>query len=157
MHATDSFDPDFVDLLQALTVNDVEFVVVGAFALGRHGYVRATGDLDILFRPSPENVRRLTVALAAFGAPAPLTDPAGLLVPDTVTQLGVRPHRIDLLNSLSGVSLDEAFAGAVFSDIGGHHVPLLGLEELRRNKLATGRESDLRDVAELDRITRRSR
>jgi len=82
-------------------------------------------------------------------------DPAGLLVPDTVTQLGVRPHRIDLLNSLSGVSVDEALAGAVFSDVGGHHVRVLGLEELRRNKLATGRESDLRDVAELDRITRR--
>ncbi len=45
MHATDSFDPDFADLLRALTGNDVEFVVVGAFALGRHGYVRATGDL----------------------------------------------------------------------------------------------------------------
>jgi hypothetical protein len=156
MHATDSFDPDFVDLLQALTVNDVEFVVVGAFALGRHGYVRATGDLDILFRPSPDNVRRLIVALAAFGAPAHLTDPAGLLVPDTVTQLGVRPHRIDLLNGLTGVSVDEAFAGAVFSDVGGHPVPVLGLEELRRNKLATGRESDLRDVAELDRITRQN-
>ena len=155
MHATDSLDPDFADLLQALAVNDVEFVVVGAFALGRHGYVRATGDLDILFRPSPDNVRRLVLALAAFGAPTSLTDPAGLLVPDTVTQLGVRPHRIDLLNSLSGVSVDEALAGAVFSDVGGHQVRVLGLEELRRNKLATGRESDRRDVAELDRITRR--
>ncbi len=60
---------------------------------------------DILFRPSADNVRRLTVALAAFGAPANLIDSAGLLLPDTVTQLGVRPHRIDLLNSLSGVSV----------------------------------------------------
>ena len=149
-------DPDFADLLQALSANSVEFLVVGAFALGRHGYVRATGDLDILFRPSADNVRRLTAALNAFGAPAHLTDPAGLLLPDTVTQLGVRPHRIDLLNTLSGVSLDEAFAGAIRVAVGGLQVPVLGLEELRRNKLATGRETDLRDVAELDRITRRT-
>lgn len=99
--------------------------------------------------------RRLTEALSAFGAPARLTNPAGFLLPDTVTQIDVRPHRIDLLNSLSGVSVDEAFAGAVCSEVGGHPVPVPGLEELRRTKRGTGRESDLRDVAKLDRIARR--
>lgn len=143
---------DFEDCLRELLRHEVEFRVVGAFALARYGYVRATGDLDILFRPTPANVARLSTALAAFGAPPHSTDPASLSNPDSVLQLGVRPLRIDLLNSLSGVTLEEAFAEPVMAAFGSVSYPVIGLEALRRNKLSTGRPSDLHDVAELDRL-----
>jgi hypothetical protein len=60
---------DFVDLLRALAAAQVEFLIVGAHALAAHGIPRATGDLDVLVEPTPENARRVIEALGAFGAP----------------------------------------------------------------------------------------
>jgi hypothetical protein len=65
----DMLDADARDLLAELIEGGVEFLVVGAHALAAHGLVRATGDLDVLVRPEPENARRAWAALHRFGAP----------------------------------------------------------------------------------------
>ena len=62
-------NPDFADILSALSAAGVEFLIVGAHALAAHGVPRATGDLDIWVRPTPDNAARTLRALAAFGAP----------------------------------------------------------------------------------------
>jgi hypothetical protein len=138
--------PDFVAMLSALSGEGVEFMLVGAHALAAHGFVRATQDIDILVRPTPENARRVFTALRTFKAPLFDLAETDLLDPDVVYQVGVAPNRIDLMNDISGVSWEEAWAGRTEITIEGMHVPVLGMEEFVRNKRASGRPKDRADL-----------
>ena len=151
MTALDGLNPDFRDLLVALLDEDAEFLIVGAFAVAFHGAPRATGDLDVVVRPSPENARRVWRALVRFGAPI---QSVGLTEQDlaragTVYQIGLPPRRIDVLTELSGLSFDEAWESREAAQLGGRRLYFLGRAALIRNKLATGRPKDVADVASL--------
>lgn len=148
----DVWSPDFEDFIGCLVEHEVRFVVVGAYALGVHGVVRATGDLDVLYRPTRANVRRLSKALVEFGAPPVVIDEDALLTPDIVTQFGQPPSRIDLLNAIDGVSFAEVWRGAIRVTIGAHPVRVIGLQELRKNKRASGRRKDDDDLRRLDAL-----
>ncbi len=139
---------DFLDILRALVEAGVEFLVVGAHAMAVHGVPRATGDLDLVARPSRPNAARVIRALRAFGAPIDThgVTQADFEVPGRVYQLGLPPRRVDLLTTLTGVDFEEAWASKVFVDVEGMAIPFLGLDALRRNKAATGRERDLLDL-----------
>jgi hypothetical protein len=141
---------DFVEMLSALSVAGVEFLVVGAHALAAYGRPRATGDLDIWIRRSPENAGRAYEALRAFGAPLFDLTLEDLEKPDNVFQIGVVPCRIDLLTSISGVDFDVAWANRTFLKIDGLPVPCIGRSDLLANKRAVGRPRDLADIAELE-------
>lgn len=151
---TSALAGDFRDCIEILNAHKVVFILVGGFAVGWHGVVRATGDIDFLYEQSPKNVKRLCAALEEFGAPTQLIDAEFLLSPEAVTQIGNEPLRIDLLASISGVRFEKARAGAVRTDIGGQRLLILGLDELRANKRATGRAKDKED---LRRLTLRSK
>ncbi len=138
--------PDFVAMLSALSAEGVEFILVGAHALAAHGFVRATQDIDILVRPTPENARRVFAALRSFKAPLLDLTEADLLNPDVIYQVGVEPNRIDLMNDIPGVSWDEAWSGRTEVVIEGVRVPVLGIEEFVRNKRASGRPKDRADL-----------
>ncbi len=138
--------PDFVAMLSALSAEGVEFMLVGAHALAAHGFVRATQDIDILVRPTPQNASRVFAALRTFKAPLFDLAEADLVDPDVVYQVGVEPNRIDLMNDISGVSWEEAWAGRTEITVEGIRVPVLGLEEFVRNKRASGRPKDRADL-----------
>lgn len=148
---------DFRDCIDALNGHGVSFVLVGGYAVGYHGVVRATGDIDFLYQQTPENVERLCRALRDFGAPEHVIDPEFMLSPDAVTQIGSVPLRIDLLASISGVSFAEVRAGAVAVELEGRRLLIIGLRELRRNKQATGRSKDKQDLRLLPRAPRAGR
>lgn len=145
---------DFRDMLAALDGAGVEFLIVGAHALAVHGIVRATGDLDVLVRPSAENAARVVRALRAFGAPleAHHVTEADFAAAGTVYQIGLPPRRIDLLTEISGVAFDDAWSHSVTSLVEGRAVRFLGRDELIRNKRAAARDKDLVDVAALERL-----
>ncbi len=140
---------DFVEMLSALNAAGAEYLVVGAHALAAHGVPRATGDLDIWVRGTPENAGRVLAALRAFGAPLFNLTTDDLSCPETVFQIGVVPVRIALLTSISGVGFEEAWSGRISASIEGVTFGVLGREELLRNKRATGRPKDLLDVESL--------
>lgn len=98
------FNDDFRDMLTCLVDANVEFVIVGAHALAAHGFPRATGDIDVLVRPSEENAARVMEALAAFGAPTAAhgIEAADFAKPDQVYQLHGGKRRAPLLSSLPG-------------------------------------------------------
>ena len=146
---TDALADDFRDFLAALSAHRVDAVLVGGYALGVHGVVRATGDIDFLYRRTKANVARLCVALTAFGAPASVIDETALLTPETVTYFGEPPHRIDLLSDISGVTFAEVWRGSVVVELDGTPVRVIGLAELQRNKAATGRAKDAADLRAL--------
>ena len=147
-----ALSPDFLDFIACLDEQHVDFVLVGAYALGLHGVVRATGDLDILYRRSRANVRRLLAAMQEFGAPAEVIDQQALLTPDIVTQFGQPPFSIDLINAIDGVTFAEVWKGAVAVAIARRQVRVIGLDELRTNKRATGRKKDKDDLRRLDSL-----
>lgn len=143
--------PDFSDMLSALSDAGAEFLVVGAHALAAHGAPRATGDLDVWVRPTPENAERVLHALVAFGAPMQNLSAADFFRPDHVVQIGVEPVRVDLLTAIEAVAFDEAWAERETAEVGGLSLPVLSRRHLIQNKRATGRPQDRADVERLER------
>ena len=86
---------DYRDILLNLSKNRVKFLLVGAYAMATHGYVRATGDLDIWVEAGFKNSKRIAKALSEFGAPSSMYDEETFCKKDIVLQLGVEPCRID--------------------------------------------------------------
>jgi hypothetical protein len=136
---------NYVDFLRAACDHSVEFVIVGAMALAIHGMPRYTGDLDLLVRPSADNADRLIRALISADFPVPF-EAADLVKPDQVCFIGWPPCRIDFLTGICGVSFDEVWQGRVESVVSGLVLPVIGLETLLRNKVASGRLKDLADA-----------
>ena len=147
---------DFLDILTALLEREAEFVVVGAHALAIHGAARATGDIDIFVRPSPENAHLVYRALEDFGAPLSAHGLSKDLLAKagTVYQIGLPPRRIDILTQIDGVGFDEAWKTRVHHQTGHLTIPFLGREELVRNKRAAARPKDLLDLALLEEMQR---
>ena len=130
---------DFRDLLAEFNARQVEFLLVGAHALAAHGHVRATQDLDVWVRPSPENATRVIEALRVFGAPLHDLTEKDLTTPGLVFQIGVEPIRIDVLTVIDGVQFDEAWAERMISKFADQPVAVLSKEHLIKNKLASAR------------------
>ncbi len=147
--ATAVLPPDFKEFLQLLDQNGVEYLLVGGYAVGYHGYVRATADMDIWIAVNPANAARAVSALRAFGFDSPQLSEDLFLTPGNIVRMGVPPFRIELFSSISGVSFDECYRGRVQAIIDGVRVPVISLSHLKANKKASGRSKDLVDLEHL--------
>lgn len=141
--------PDFKEFIRLLNDRSVRYLVVGGYAVALHGHPRYTKDLDVWVEPDPENIDRILDALKAFGFGSLELDADDFLEPDTVIQLGRPPQRIDLLTGLDGVVFDESHATRQEVAIEGISVSFIGLDQLRKNKKASGRHQDLADLERL--------
>ena len=141
---------DWREFLELLNSRGVDYVIVGAQSLAFHGRPRHTGDLDILVRPTPDNALLLLALLNQFGFEQSSFKETDFLQPEQIIQLGRVPNRIDLLTSLTGVTIDEAFDAKVSAIIDGLPVFVLGRDALIRNKRAVGRPQDLADLSALE-------
>ena len=139
---------DFKDFISLMNANGVEYVIVGSFALSFHGHPRATGDMDVWIRRSPENASRILKALDEFGFGS-LGVTGDDLLEDKVIQLGQPPVRIDLMTELDGLIPDEVWAGRIAGRFGDMSVFYLGREAFVRNKRSLGRHKDLADLEAL--------
>jgi hypothetical protein len=146
---------DFAEMLGALCDQRVEFLVVGAYALAAHGLPRSTGDIDLWVRPTRENAARVWQALQAFGAPLFNLTQEDLEEPGIVFQIGLPPNRIDILTRISGVEFEEAWGNRLEIQVEGRPIPVLGRQELVKNKQASGRPKDLLDVQALEPDTQK--
>lgn len=140
---------DFKELLELFNVHKVEYIIVGAYALGFHGVPRYTGDLDILVKPDSSNAERILKALAAFGFGDVGLSAADFEKQDNVVQLGHPPIRIDIITSITGVSWDSAWSGKIEGSFGGVDVQYIGRKEYIVNKMALGRKKDMADLEAL--------
>ncbi|MBD3220522.1 hypothetical protein GF314_04700 [bacterium] len=141
--------PDFRELLALFGEREIEFLIVGGFALAHHGAPRFTGDLDLLVRPTPDNAARVLDALDAFGFGSLDLSIDDFTRDDSVVQLGLPPVRIDLLTSLSGVDWETAWRGRETVRYGDIAAQVIGRSELVANKRALGRTQDLADIEAL--------
>jgi hypothetical protein len=142
-------NPDYRDMLSAFADAEVEYLLVGAYALAAHGHPRATGDMDLWVRRSSENAERVLQALSVFGAPLSDVETEDFQTPDTVFQIGVSPRRIDILTTISGVDFQEAWPERMEIGLEGLMIPVLGRKHLVQNKRALGRPQDQADIDRL--------
>ena len=141
-----SWNKDYFDMLSMFNAENVEYLLVGAYAMAVYGCPRSTGDIDLWIRPTSANAERVWAALKKFRAPLANLTVRDFESLDLVYQMGVAPQRIDLLTALSGVEFEEAWKNRQQVEVSGLPVSVLGLRELIANKLATGRAKDLLDV-----------
>lgn len=139
-------NPDFRDMLSALSGEGAEYLLVGAHALAVHGHPRATRDIHIWIGTAGQNPVRVWRALERFGAPLEGLTQDELTRPDLVFQVGVPPHRIDLLTSLDGVEFAAAWTRRTEVELDGLLVPVISRVDLIATKRATGRPQDLADL-----------
>ena len=137
---------DFRDLLELFNKHEIDYIIVGAYALGFHGAPRYTGDLDIFARPDPINAKSIIQALDKFGFGTVGLTAADFEEEGKVVQLGFPPVRVDIITSITGVTWDQAKSGRVEGHFGDVPVHYIGKNEFISNKRALGRKKDLADL-----------
>jgi hypothetical protein len=149
---TSSFSKDTLELFQLLNKFQVKFLIVGGYAVNYYGHLRLTGDIDIYFSNSDQNVLRLYDALSEFwGGDIPyLSKAEELKDPDLVVQYGMPPNRVDLINNIDGIDFADAWntkEGAVVP-FEGKSITLyyIGLDLLIKNKEKVKRAKDIDDL-----------
>lgn len=140
---------DFKEFLKLLNSNQVEYLLVGGYAVGYHGYPRATADLDIWISMQPDNGEKLVKVIKEFGFDLPEVKPGIFLEENKVIRMGVPPIRIELITTIDGVKFEECYSKRVQGRIGGVDVNVINLEQLKKNKKASGRYKDLNDLEHL--------
>jgi len=124
-------------------------VLIGAYALAAHGFPRATADIDVFVKPSPENAPVLYKTLEEFGAPLKNISQDDFAYPGIILQIGVAPRRIDIMTKIDGLTYDEASRGKDIIEIESLLIPVISKQNLIINKLATGRDKDKIDAKNL--------
>jgi len=142
----------FLEFLALLEKHRVEYVVVGGYAVGVHGFPRYTGDLDVFVATSRTNAEGLMDVFAEFGFASLDLKPDDFLELDTIVEIGREPVKIQVLTSIDGVTFDRCREDRVSVEMAGLSVPFIGFDSLLANKAATPRAKDKIDLEELRRI-----
>lgn len=152
---------DIRGLLQELVGDGVEFLIIGGVAVGYHGHVRATKDVDVVPAPDPANLVRLAHALEQLEAevegtedfnPEELPDP---LDPEALAEGGnwvllTRLGRLDIMQWIGDDALWEKLSPAAIEDeIAGLSIKIVGYDDLVMLKEKAGRPEDLTDLQRL--------
>jgi hypothetical protein len=140
---------DLREFIELLNSAKVKYILVGGHAVAHHGFPRFTGDIDLFFDWSAENVGRLSNVLKDFGFESLSLELAASAKPGMVFQLGRPPYRIDLLPAIDGVSFGEAWSTRERAVLDGLEIFILSKPLLLRNKRASGRAKDLEDLRQL--------
>jgi hypothetical protein len=140
---------DFKELLELLNAHKVEYLVVGGYALAFHGAPRITGDIDLLVKPDIANAKRILETLNEFGFGSLSLSESDFTTPENIVQFGVPPVRVDIMNSLTGVSWKKANADKVKGSFDKTTVHFISKEDLITNKKSLGRQKDLADIEAL--------
>ena len=140
---------DFKELLELLNTHNVEYMIVGGYALAFHGAPRYTGDIDVFVKPDKENAGRILGALDEFGFGDVGIELSDLEYEGKVIQLGVPPVRIDIITSISGVTWNDASSSKIEGQYGDVPVYYIGLDQFINNKRSIGRKKDMADLEAL--------
>lgn len=147
--ATIQLPNDFKEFLKLLNANDVEYLLIGGFAVGFYGYPRPTGDMDLWVAMNPANAARLVAAYREFGFDVPNLREELFLKDDQIIRIGLPPYRIEVMTTISGVDFDQCFQNRTIADIDGVPTAIISLDDLKANKAASNRHKDLDDLENL--------
>jgi predicted nucleotidyltransferase len=145
---------DFEDFVKLLNKHQVDYLIVGGYALAFHGKPRHTGDLDIWINSSESNAEKLVNVIQEFGLASLGLTKSDFMQKGYVTQIGYPPLRIDILNTIDGVKFENAYPNKLLVDVNGIEVRYIGLKEFIENKTASGRSQDIADLKEIKKINK---
>lgn len=145
---TNLFNADFLDFLELLDKHDVDFLLVGGYAVILHGYIRSTGDLDLWINKTSKNYKNLKKAYLDFGAPIFSKEEFESDKFD-VWSMGNEPRKIEILTHVDGLVFEESKKNCNWFELEKIKVPYIDFDDLIKNKKATGRYKDLADIEEL--------
>jgi hypothetical protein len=135
-----------------LNENKVEYVVLGGFAVIIHGFVRTTGDIDILINTTEENADKMLLVMLKFGYGEYDFELKDFMEEPGCISLDRYNGRIDILTSTIGVTFEECYKNKLVIETQGVAVNYIGLQDLIKNKKAVGRPKDLEDLQNLPKI-----
>ncbi|GAG18833.1 unnamed protein product, partial [marine sediment metagenome] len=124
---------------------------VGGYAVALYGYPRATGDMDIWIAISKDNAHKTVEALKEFGFSAPELKEELFLEKEKNIRMGNPPLRIEILTSIDGVEFTECYGNKKTVTIDDIDTNFISLEDLKKNKKASGRYQDLSDLENLEK------
>ena len=137
---------DFKEFIELLNKNNVNYLLVGGYAVGYHSRPRYTEDIDIWIQPSLENAKKIIHVLNKFGFTGISVSIEELIQPEKIIQLGLPPQRIDILTSIDGVNFNDAWERRIVDSFGDIPVFIISLKDLIKNKSSSGRTKDLQDI-----------
>ena len=140
---------DFSDFLKLCLRNEVRFMVIGGYAVIHHSRPRYTGDLDLWVDSSPENANRIVTVLQEFGFPPDTVSTEMITDGEKIIRMGFEPMRLELFTRIPGIEFSGCYERRDQVKVGRMMVPFISLEDLKINKLASGRPKDLQDLEEL--------
>ena len=140
---------DFKEFLKLLNEKNVRYLLTGGYAVGYHGYPRATGDMDIWIAIHPDNAKKVISALREFGFDHPDLSPDLFLQKNKIVRMGHPPMRLEISTGISGVEFDECYVSRIVDTLDGVEVSIIDLPHLKANKKAAGRHKDLADLENL--------
>ncbi len=146
---TIQFPTELREFLRSLDKNHVEYLLIGGYAVGYHGFPRATGDMDVWIAMHEQNAQQMIAALDAFGFGDSGATADIFLLPDQLVRFGNPPLRVEIMTSISGLEFAAAYANRVIAEIDGVTVSLISADDLKTNKRASGRPKDLGDLDNL--------
>lgn len=142
------FNYDFLEFLQLLHKHEVEYMLVGGYAVILNGYVRSTGDMDLWMNKTEVNYTKLKEVYLDFGAPI---FPFEEFINDKfdVWSIGVEPTKIEVLTHVDGLKFSESIKNCNHLTIQDFTIPYIEYQDLIKNKEASGRYKDLADIEQL--------
>ena len=138
--------PDFKDFLKLLHEKQVEYLLVGGYAVSYHGYSRATADMDIWIAIHQHNAEKIVKVIREFGFAAESLSTKLFLKENKIIRMGLPPLRIEVLTTISGVSFEECYSERIIDKIDKVEINLISLKHLKINKKAAGKLKDLADL-----------
>ncbi len=144
---------DFKELLQLLNSKRIEYLVIGGYAVALYGYPRATGDMDIWIAISKDNARKTVEVLKEFGFNVPELKEELFLEKEQNIRMGNPPLRVEILTSIDGVEFSKCYQNKKVVTIDEITINFISLEDLKKNKKASGRHKDLDDLEHLEKDT----
>lgn len=102
------FPDHFRDFIVALNQYEVEYLLIGGYAMGAYGHHRGTGDLDVFINANEKNAKRMNAACVSYGIPKKDLSDEMFLIPKMIG-IGQPPLRIVILKKLDAVDFKYAY------------------------------------------------
>ena len=150
-----NFEGEFEDVLSVFHKHDVNYMVVGGYAVNFHGYERNTSDLDIWVKSTAENLFKIASALGELGFDEISVKHIGSfdISKPFLFHIGEKPNDIEVFNFVTGVKYEDAEPHKILFNYSSQlPVYFISIRDLILNKLLTDRTKDKLDVEMLQKI-----
>ncbi len=133
---------------------NVDFILIGGYAVNFHGYNRATADMDIWLNPDNQNKLKFLEFLKSEGFDKESLEHINKIdfTKHAAFHIGEKPLQVDFLTIISGIAFPEANAKKQLLPFGESSVPVLHIDHLILSKISSNRPKDKLDVEELQGI-----